>query len=119
MSSVRSMVAGLVAISILSARALAAVPSATAPATTRPVVGGFSDAGTFGLFVNESRVAVMRFVLSPDGALDNQTTLTIGQQSIAVSLKITPDPAASGSGSTSRHPWGRSKWSATETPSAS
>lgn len=93
MSSARWMGFCLVAISVLASHLHAAAPAAGGPATTRPSGGGFGDAGTFGLYVNESRMAVIRFTLSPDGALDNQAVITVGQQSITLSVKITPGPA--------------------------
>lgn len=76
-----------------AALGLASISAAAGSASqaTRPTCAGFSDEGVFGLYVNEDRVAVIRFKLSAEGALDNTAVLTVAGQSVTMSTRITPD----------------------------
>ena len=63
----------------------------TSALASRPINSGFVDQGTFALYVNEDRVALMEGKLSADGSLENNATLTISGLSVHLSTKITAD----------------------------
>jgi putative CocE/NonD family hydrolase len=54
-------------------------------------MAGFSDSGTFGLYVNEEKLATITFTWKADGTFENQGTLTFAGQIVKQALKIKPD----------------------------
>ena len=78
----------------LIGRALAKDAPFSQPAATDRTTrssSAFSDEGTFGFYLNEDRIAVIRFKLSADGSLDNRAVLTVSGQSMMMTTRITPD----------------------------
>jgi putative CocE/NonD family hydrolase len=68
-----------------------ATQPASAPATQPASLAGFSDQGTFSLYVNEERVGTIQFQWKPDGAFENSVTLAVGGQSVTRRVSIVPD----------------------------
>jgi putative CocE/NonD family hydrolase len=66
---------------------LAALAALAQPAP----LSGFKDEGVFFLYVNEDRVATLRFQWHPDGSFQNQATLSMAGQSVTTTYSIVPD----------------------------
>jgi putative CocE/NonD family hydrolase len=60
------------------------------PALPTPL-SGFSDSGTFGIYKNEERLAVIDFRWQEDGSYENKAVLSLAGQTVKMALKITPD----------------------------
>jgi putative CocE/NonD family hydrolase len=54
-------------------------------------LAGFSDSGNFHLYKNEERLATISFTWKTDGALECQSTLSFGGQTVKQTISITPD----------------------------
>lgn len=61
------------------------------PAALPEPMNDFSDSGAFSLYVNEEKLASIRFDWKVSGAFENHSELTIAGQTVRQSLKITPD----------------------------
>jgi putative CocE/NonD family hydrolase len=63
---------------------------ASQPAALPATMAGFSDKGTFGLFVNEDQIATIDFQWQADGSFTNTCTIAMAGQSVTQTLRITP-----------------------------
>lgn len=94
MKSIRALCVGAaLALSLIGHTSANTVPSSQRAAVdnTTSSSSAFSDEGTFGLFLNEDRIAVIHFKLSADGSLENRAVLTVGGQSVTMVTQVTPD----------------------------
>ena len=71
---------------------LAIAVLAAAPAWSQPApLSGFSDAGSFAIFVNEERVVTHTFQWKTDGTFESKTVTSVAGQTAESTLTITPD----------------------------
>ena len=63
------------------------VPLLSQPAT----LVGFKDEGTFLLYVNEERLATLRFKWREDGSFENEAVISMAGQNMTTTLTIVPD----------------------------
>jgi putative CocE/NonD family hydrolase len=54
-------------------------------------LAGFEDEGTFYIYLNEDRLATIKFKWQKDGSFENASTLSMAGQTVKQSLKVTPD----------------------------
>lgn len=66
---------------------LAALAALAQPAP----LSGFKDEGVFFLYLNEDRIATMKFQWQTDGAFESQSTITMAGQSVTTTYSIVPD----------------------------
>ena len=66
---------------------LAALAALAQPAP----LSGFKDEGVFFLYLNEDRIATMKFQWQADGAFESQSTITMAGQSVTTTYSIVPD----------------------------
>ena len=69
----------------------AASQPASAPAGLPVSLAGFTEEGTFYLFVNEERIVTIETQWKPDGRVESTNTLAVGGQSVTRKMEITPD----------------------------
>ncbi|MGD0200037.1 MAG: CocE/NonD family hydrolase [Bryobacteraceae bacterium] len=90
----------LLFLALLAAAQVSGQPAAPAPqGAAAPAesglpapLSGFSDSGTFYLYVNEDRVGTLRFKWQPDGSYENEATISLGGQSVTFKTAVAPDP---------------------------
>ncbi len=54
-------------------------------------LAGFKDEGIFLLYVNEERVATVKFKWQKDGSFENEAVLSMAGQNVTITLNIAPD----------------------------
>ena len=81
----------LLALALVAARGQEATQPTSAPAGLPVSLAGFTDEGTFFLFVNEERIATLETQWKSDGSLENSSTIAMAGQTVTRRMTITPD----------------------------
>ena len=81
---------------------LAALAALAQPAP----LSGFKDEGVFFLYLNEDRIATMKFQWQADGSFENQATISMAGQSVTTTYSIVPDKEGRWVNITSKGPQG-------------